>query len=225
MVSSMWLNPFFIVHFVTYWSVSLACMVKDFNLTIDGSELEAKYNTTPDGKQHLINWKLYFYATGRSLAIQLFVLAPLVECFGYLYEWRGVSELLPLTKLVLSSFIVESLFYCGHRLCHYGTFRRFHVLHHQLVVPVAAATLYASVFENVFVNILPVLVTPLIVGMTTDMLYVWAFLSTFVATLAHSGFKCLSFFTEHHSLHHLRKNSNYSVGGIVDAFFGSYERS
>jgi sterol desaturase/sphingolipid hydroxylase (fatty acid hydroxylase superfamily) len=231
-VYQIYTQPLFELHCMVFWSICIACLLYDMKTFAESTEHQTKYSIEDAPIQNsnrphpeYINWPLYFYAIPRALFVQVCLLAPLMWIIYPFYSTNlagGVFRPSSLRLLTCCGLVEEVLFYYTHRLLHLPCMWRFHRLHHEVVNPVAVATFYASTVENLISNILPVLITPLIVGLPVDLLWYWTIVSTSMAVLSHSGFKKLEFFSEFHAIHHIRRGCNYGILTLLDRLHSTY---
>ena len=237
-----YIEPLFLTHLAIFWTACFACFIGDIKAFVDLKDRERKYSRPVyesgyDPSQNIrggygppaivdgcIDWLLYIYATGRALYVQFCLLAPMIWMFLPLYsrEPGALFTHSALRTFACCGLLEEVMFYYGHRLLHQPSMWKYHRLHHELVTPVAVASLYASTVENLLVNILPVLVAPLIAGLSIDLLWIWMVAATIAPVLSHSGFRVLEPVAKFHAIHHLSKHHNFSVLGILDRLHGTY---
>ena len=207
--------PFFLIlfllHFVTYWVMSLLFLMVDW-FYLD--------------KSH-VNWKKYPKAIKFSLVNQLVVSLPT----AYLFEELIISSIDPITsswflcgfKIFLIVNLSNVFFYLTHRLLHTKWFfDRIHYKHHEFIEPVACAALYAHPIEHLFGNVLSFILPVIIVGTTYYTILVLLVLGTIVSTFAHVRYKILPT-TNGHLVHHKLFKYNYGFGNYLDRLFGTYK--
>lgn len=205
----------FSCHFNTYWLLSFLFFVSDFTCNDDNDKYNSKKLYTNNYITYKINWKLYSDTIDVCTKAQ-FVLLVLIYVFYPYYTLHEFSIIDTLYKTFIATIIEEFYFYYIHRLLHTKFLWKYHSKHHELITPVASATMYASMTENIVCNMLPILVIPLIIQMSYVNMCLWTILATGSAVTAHNGLKRFEWFTKYHSLHHLYRNVNFGVIGIAD---------
>ena len=234
MLEEIYGQPIFLLHLVTYWFTCCLCLVQDLRLSAT-EQAKEKYSSERRlldlinvRVTSLIDWDLYIRAIGYALMTQFVFLSP---GFWLVYPWyRQDSEWdIPWYETIISAGLClvfqEVLFYYLHRLFHTRDWWQYHKLHHELVTPVAIATLYASPLENLMCNVAPILLSPLIARVPVGMLWIWTIAATLSGTLSHSGFVALEWVAKFHAYHHTHGTGNFSVIGIMDWLHGTYRRN
>jgi len=220
MINFYYTNLFFYVHLVTYWILSLYFSFRD--LLVNRTENKQQKYCDRNGTEYPINYKIYLYAFFVSIRSQSLILYPLLCFISQFYVFYNLDFYNSIKNIFYAIIIEEIYFYSFHRLLHTKWLWKYHSMHHELITPVAVATLYSSWFENLFCNFLPIIVMPLIVEMSLNLAIFWTFLATSSAVLSHCGFRQLKIMTEFHSFHHLYKNYNYGTIGLLDKIFCTY---
>lgn len=166
---------------------------------------------------------------------------PLLTAAGFS---SGVAEL-PTVSTFVAQFIFfnvleDALFYWTHRLFHVQTmFRLFHYKHHSFFYPYSLAGGEAHPVEFVLCFTLPIILPPILCGLTygTHILtfWTWLFFRELRSTEAHSGY-ILPWHLQHilkyigyegssmHGVHHHRKGLKSNFGSYCwwDRICGTY---
>ena len=100
--------------------------------------------------------------------------------------------------------------------------KKYHNVHHEIIIPIGISALYAHPIDAFLGNILPMGITPIVCGfhpITIHLLITYILFLTIV--LGHSNIKGL---TNTHDLHHKYKQYNYG-SSRVDKLFGTYRNT
>ena len=200
----------FLLHFVTYWSVSI------FFLVVDWFCLDKSHN----------NWKKYPKAIKTSLVNQLTISLPTVYLCDNLInsalDTNSNSWFLYGFKIFLLVNLSNIFFYITHRLLHTKwIYKMIHYKHHEFIEPVACATLYAHPIEHLFSNVLSFIVPFILIGTTYYTMLCLIFIGTLISMIAHIQYKILPT-PNNHLVHHKLYKYNYGFGDYLDILFGTY---
>lgn len=120
------------------------------------------------------------------------------------------------TDLVLSYLLSDIFFYISHRSFHSKLLYKYHKKHHELIAPVGMGALYMSGVE-LYGNLIPVILGPILLSATALVVHIWIFIAvTNTIIISHTNYKNWS---EFHDLHHVHRNCNYGIGGLMDYIF------
>ncbi len=201
----------FLLHFVTYWTVSLLFLIVDWFYL---------------NKSH-INWKKYPKAIKVSLLNQLTISLPTIYLFDDLIndsiDLTSNSWFLYGVKIFIILNLSNIFFYISHRLLHTKWFfNKIHYKHHEFIDPIACATLYAHPIEHLFSNVLSFVIPIILVGTTFNTILCLLFAGTVISMIAHIKYKILPI-TNGHLVHHKLFKYNYGFGDYLDKLFGTYK--
>lgn len=150
-----------------------------------------------------------------------------VPVFGYIeYSYFNYSEYITwlgiIFEFIISITASQFLFYIAHRTMHTKYLKKYHNVHHEIIIPIGISALYAHPIDAFVGNILPMGITPILFGfhpITIHLLITYILFLTIV--LGHSNIKGL---TNTHDLHHKYKQYNYG-SSKVDKLFGTYRNT
>jgi len=133
----------------------------------------------------------------------------------------------PLTcfyQFICMSIVTDFFYYSLHRFAHLPSFYPYHRKHHQYKRPIAIASDYCSFIERITLRLIPLIISPMLLGVHTSVWLAWLFLRTYENIEAHSGydFPYLGFGTSRCTdYHHSHTLGNYGIGDFWDSIFGS----
>jgi methylsterol monooxygenase len=138
-----------------------------------------------------------------------------------------------LLKIFLIGNMSNFIFYWVHRLLHTKyLYRYIHSIHHQYIIPIAPAALYAHPIEHIMCNNFAFIIPFIFIGLRYDFLLYSIILGSMYTTLAHTNYDIsLSRFNiiydkneeMSHYIHHKKFNYNYGFGSILDKIFGTHK--
>eukprot|EP00056_Hartaetosiga_gracilis_P019942 m.16758 g.16758 ORF g.16758 m.16758 type:complete len:347 (-) comp8042_c0_seq1:192-1232(-) len=191
--------------------------------------IERLASQTPSAK--LIKKTLFESAIGHWVVqpLSLYLLFPL-----YVKRGMSVATYLPpfwlsVFQLAASILINDCLFYWGHRLLHHPRFyKRFHKQHHEYTGPIGFSAEYATPLEQFLSNQLPVVVGPILFGMSTLQWSVYLFWRLWRTYEVHSGYDFSGTYlgrigllhghgARYHDYHHTHNVGTF--GGPANAFW------
>jgi len=121
--------------------------------------------------------------------------------------------------IILSSGL---LFYIFHYILHMPYFyKKIHKVHHEYIIPIAPASLYAHPVEHILCNNLVFLLPFMIFGTTYNIALLLIILGSIVVTTSHVDYN-FPIFGYSHVIHHKKFNYNFGFGYIFDKIFGTY---
>ena len=146
---------------------------------------------------------------------------PLFVWIEYMYvDYQYELTLMGfIVQFIISGISSQFLFYWGHRTMHTKYLKKFHNIHHKVIIPIGLSALYAHPIDAFLGNILPMGITPILLGyhpITIHALITYMLFVTII--IGHSNIKGL---TNTHDLHHKYKQYNYGSSAL-DKLFGTY---
>ena len=146
---------------------------------------------------------------------------PLFVWIEYRYEeyQYGLTLMGFTIQFIISVIASQFLFYWAHRMMHTKYLKKFHNIHHKVIIPIGISALYAHPIDALLGNILPMGIIPILLGFHPYIIHVLITYMLFITiVLGHSNIKGL---TNTHDLHHKYKQYNYGSSRL-DKLFGTY---
>jgi len=201
----------FIIHLSSYW-ISIILLYP----------YEKQYiNKSPE---NIIKYKK---AIKVSLLNQFGFTLPLLYLLNNNIEKSLIYSNINFNICIKSLSIIFSsglLFYILHYILHLPYFyKKIHNIHHEYIIPMAPASLYAHPIEHILCNNLAFLIPFMIFGTTYNIAILLIILGSIVVTTSHVDYNFL-IFGYSHVIHHKKFNYNYGFGYIFDKFFGTYKK-
>jgi len=217
----------FFIHFLLYWMSVLAFTGLDWFCKSNAGQDTQCSNCFRKYPWHFqpIKWQ-ELHKDLLSVAVnQLLVTLPLSLGMSY---WISFSlEPTPWEWCVfyVGCFLAveEVLFYYSHRLLHHPLLYRWvHWWHHRWTEPIALITISAHPVEHILSNLLPLIAGPLLLRAPLDITQFWVGIATLNAVISHSGYQ---WSRGSHDLHHLYRQCNFGVLGVLDYLHGTHMRA
>ena len=137
------------------------------------------------------------------------------------YNCKEITILNTTMDLFFSYLLTDLFFYTTHRLFHTKYLYKYHMMHHELKDPIGMGALYMSKID-LYGNLIPVILGPILLSATSLVVHIWIFIAiTNTIIISHTNYKNWS---EFHDNHHVFRNCNYGVGGLMDHIFRTNHR-
>ena len=224
MTSIIWL-----AHFVLYWLCSGIYALFDYFLSYDQLlKYKTQHQTNIIKKRKTLQWSIVPGAIVRVIRNQLLAI-PFVGFLIYIHTKLEMSfyfklEWFMFAEAVLYLTILDLIFYCVHRMCHYNKwlYKNVHLQHHEWVISMGLGAFDMSAIDFMLTGILPMSAS-LLANTEIVSLLIGTIFATFVLTASHSGYYIHTMNTNVHDIHHIYCRYNYS--SIWDRVFGTYRSS
>lgn len=169
--------------------------------------------------QEIVNkYSALFPNVFKNVVIHTIPLFIWIEYIYYDYQYQ-LTILTFVFQFIVSIISSQFLFYWAHRMMHTKYLKKYHNVHHEVIIPIGISALYAHPIDAYIGNILPMGITPIILGfhpITINILITYMLFLTII--LGHSN---IIGFTKTHGLHHKYKQYNYG-NSAIDKMFGTY---
>jgi len=199
----------FIVHLSSYWLSVMLLYSYEKEYINKSSENIIKYKN----------------AIKISLFNQFGITLPLVYLLRNNLEKSFIYSNINFNVCINTLFILFSsglLFYIFHYILHLPYFyKKIHKMHHEYIIPMAPASLYAHPIEHILCNNLSFLIPFMIFGTTYYIAMFLIILGSIMVTTSHVDYN-FPIFGYSHVIHHKKFNYNYGFGNIFDKVFGTY---
>ena len=199
----------FIVHLSSYWLSVMLLYSYEKEYINKSSENIIKYKN----------------AIKISLFNQFGITLPLVYLLRNNLEKSFIYSNINFNVCINTLFILFSsglLFYIFHYILHLPYFyKKIHKMHHEYIIPMAPASLYAHPIEHILCNNLSFLIPFMIFGTTYYIAMFLIILGSIMVTTSHVDYN-FPIFGYSHVIHHKKFNYNYGFGNIFDKIFGTY---
>ena len=169
--------------------------------------------------QEIVNkYRSLFPNVFKNVVIHTIPLFIWIEYMYYDYQYQ-LTIVTFVFQFIVSIICSQFLFYWAHRMMHTKYFKKYHNVHHEVIIPIGISALYAHPIDAYLGNMIPMGITPIILRfhpITVNILITYMLFLTII--LGHSN---IIGFTKTHDLHHKYKQYNYG-SSTLDKMFGTY---
>jgi sterol desaturase/sphingolipid hydroxylase (fatty acid hydroxylase superfamily) len=173
------------------------------------------------------NWNKYKKAIKISLLNQFGITLPLALLMknNLLYSIHNNTSLYDVYSTSMILLTSGLLFYIFHRILHISYFyNKIHKIHHEFIIPVAPASLYAHPIEHILCNNISFLIPFTIFGTSRNISILLIIFASLMITTSHVDYN-FPYMSYSHILHHKKYKYNYGFGDIFDKLFGTFYKN